>query len=62
MQPIKAGNLVCIRKEYQDAGDDLTRWIAVDDAEKGRVTIQPLDLPLAILPTYVVRVEWLETV
>jgi hypothetical protein len=61
MQMIKSGEEVKIKPEWQDPGDDKITWIAVDDEEKGRVTIQAqLDLP--IKPTQVVKVEWLERI
>lgn len=56
---IKAGDIIRIKKEYQDKGDEEIVFIAVDDQEKGRVTIQA-QLDLNIKPTQVVNVEWLE--
>ena len=55
---IKKGETVEIKKEWQDAGDDKITWIAVDNEEKGRVTIQA-QLGLPINPTQVVNTEWL---
>lgn len=43
------------------AGDDKIEFIAVDDESKGRVTIEP-QLGLAINPTQVVDVAWIERV
>lgn len=58
---IKAGQTVRIKKEWQDKGDENITWIAVDDEEKGRVTIEAqVNLPLK--PQQVVKVEWLEPV
>ena len=56
---IKQGQIVEIKEQYQDDGDDQFTWVAVDDEEKGRVTITPTDIALEIKPQYVVNVEWL---
>lgn len=58
---IRKGDKVQIKPEWQDAGDDRFDWVAVDDEDKGRVTIMPFGtgLALAIAPAHVVRVEWL---
>lgn len=55
---IKKGDLVEILKDYQDEGDDEFTWVAVDDEDKGRVTVSPINSTLTIKPTYVVNVEW----
>ena len=55
---IKSGEIVGIKKEWQDLGDDQITWIAIDNEEKGRVTIQA-QLGLPINPTQVVNAEWL---
>jgi len=57
---IKAGDIVQIKKEFQDKGDDKIVFIAVADEEKGRVTVE-LQLDMPIKPTQVVKVEWLES-
>lgn len=38
---IRKGDRVRIRPEWQDAGDDSFEWYAVDDEDKGRVSISP---------------------
>lgn len=58
---IKAGDVVKIKKQFQDAGDDKYTWVAVDDEEKGRVVITPKDHSMKIKPTYTVMVNMLET-
>lgn len=58
---IKKGDTVRIRPEWADAGDDAFTFIAVDDEEKGRVTIQA-QLGQPINPTQVVKVEMVEKV
>lgn len=57
---IRKGNVVKIKPEWQDSGDDRFTLIACDDAENGRVKITPIDTGLAIAPSYVVKIEWLE--
>lgn len=58
-QPVKSGQEVKIKKEWQDAGDDKVKWIAVSDEDNGMVMIQPqVDMPFK--PTQRVKVEWLE--
>jgi hypothetical protein len=57
---IEAGDVVRIRPEWQDAGDDKCTFIAVEDEDGGRVKIQA-QLGLPINPTQVVNVQWLET-
>jgi hypothetical protein len=56
---IKKGDFVEILKEYQDEGDEELNWMAIDDEEKGRVTVMPINSTLSIKPTYVMNVEWL---
>lgn len=58
---ITRGDRVFIKPEFQDEGDSKFVWVAVDDAEKGRVTIAPLNTGLAIPPQQVVKLEWLES-
>jgi len=50
---IVKGQQVSIKPEFQDSGDSSYTWIAVDDSEKGRVTISPIDTGLSIAPQYV---------
>ncbi len=56
---VKQGDVVRIKPEYQDAGDSSYVWIAVDDESKGRVTISPVTIDMAIKPTQVVSVSML---
>jgi hypothetical protein len=58
--PLKTGDVVKIKPEYQDAGDHAITFIAIEDEDGGRVKIQA-QLGLPINPTQVVYVEWLET-
>jgi hypothetical protein len=57
---IRKGDQVKIKPEWQDKGDDQVVFIAVDDEEKGRVTIQA-QLGMHFNPTQVVRVDMLVT-
>ncbi len=57
---IKRGDVVRIKPEWQDKGDDKFVYMAMDDEEKGRVTICPVNIRLAIKPTQTVRVDMLE--
>ena len=51
---IKKGDEVEILPEFQDAGDHKFRWVSLEDEEKGRVDICPVDIGLAIKPRYTV--------
>jgi len=57
---ILAGQTVKIKPECQDNGDDKYTWIAMDNEEKGRVTICPINHPMTIKPTFVVDASKLE--
>jgi hypothetical protein len=57
--PIRKGDPVKIRPEWQDEGDEEFEWVAVDDEEKGRVTISPVNIGMKILPRQTVNVEML---
>lgn len=57
---IKRGDIVKIKPEWQDEGDDVYTWMAMDDEEKGRVMISPIDRPATFPGTSVVRVDMLE--
>lgn len=48
----KRGDRVEILPEFQDSGDDQFVWIVLEDEEKGRVDISPIDIKLAIKPKY----------
>lgn len=58
-RPLKAGDVVEILPEYQDAGDEAYQWRVVSNEEKGRVDIQPMGHPLQIPPIYVMQVDQL---
>ena len=54
------GNIVKIRQEFQDPGDDEFTWIVLSDEEKDRVDISAIDSPLAIKRTQTVQTNWIE--
>jgi hypothetical protein len=47
---IKKGDRIDILPEWQDPGDDNFVWVAVDDEEKGRITISPISMDVPIKP------------
>ena len=60
---ITKGQVVKIKPEWQDEGDDDTLWIAVEDEDGGRVRISP-QLPArewnpALMPNQVVLTSML---
>lgn len=56
---IKAGQQVTFKPEWRDAGDAHIVFLAVDDEEKGRVTVEAqVDLPFK--PRQVVAVSMIE--
>jgi len=55
---IRAGDVVKIKPEWQDGGDDEIEWRAVSDEEKGRVDISP-QLGLSINPIQTVTIDML---
>ncbi len=60
----KKGDMVEILREFQDAGDDNFQWMVLEDEEKGRVDIMPIDIPMDIKPRYTVQtnqIQHLET-
>ena len=59
---IKRGDRIEILPDYQDEGDSLFQWIAVDDEEKGRVTITTIDSGLPLPSQQVVKVEWIKAI
>jgi hypothetical protein len=56
---IKASDVVTLKAEWMDKGDENITFIAVYDECKGRVTVQA-QLGLPINPTQVVDVSWIE--
>ena len=54
------GQVIKIRPEFQDEGDDEYTWVVLNDEEKGRVDISAIDSVMKIKPIHTVQVEWLE--
>ena len=50
----RKGDRVEILPEFQDAGDSEFAWVVLDDEEKGRVDISPVDIGMRIKPRYTV--------
>lgn len=59
---IKKGDVVEILPQWRDKGDDKFVWTAVDDEEKGRVSISPKIWTDGLNPVHVVQVECLKKV
>ena len=59
---IRKGDEIKILPEFQDAGDDIFTWLAVEDEDGGRVRIVPLGTGLALLPNYIVETRMIEAV
>ena len=58
---IRKGEKVEIKPEWQDKGDDLFTWMALEDEDGGRVRISPVDIGYRILPYQVVDTSMLVT-
>ena len=58
---IKKGDTVRIKSEWQDDGDNLFTWVALEDEDGGRVRIAPINSGLALPPNQVVDVQMLES-
>jgi hypothetical protein len=56
---IKVGDVVTIKPEWRDPGDEKIRFIALEDEDGGRVRIEA-QLGLALNPNEVVTTEMLE--
>jgi hypothetical protein len=57
---IRKGQVVRIKPQWQDKGDDKYVWVALDYECGGRVAIQPQGTGLAFPPHYIVSTDWLE--
>ena len=58
--PIRRGDSIEILPQHQDPGDDKYSWVAIDDEEKGRVSIVPLGTGQTFPGISTVKVEWLK--
>lgn len=50
---------VLLKPEFMDDGDDDYIFIAINDMEKGRVSITPINTGLPIPPVYTVNRHWI---
>ncbi len=58
--PIKRGDRVRIKPEWQDPGDDKLTWVAIENENGGRVRIAPVMPDMSYPPNYVVTIDMLE--
>jgi len=49
---IRKGDVVEILAGFRDPGDEEFTWMVLEDEEKGRIDIQPVDIPMRIKPVY----------
>lgn len=56
------GDIIKIKPEFQDQGDDEFTWLVLNDEEKGRVDISAIDSPLKVKPIHTVQTEWIELI
>ena len=57
---IKRGDIVRIREEWLDPGEDGSiTYVVLEDRGNGRVLVQALGTGLPLAPTYVYEVAWL---
>lgn len=60
---IKRGDIVKIREEWLDPGEDGSiTYVVLEDRGNGRVLVQALGTGLPLAPTYVYDVAWLRYV
>ncbi|MGA7178149.1 MAG: hypothetical protein WBX11_00985 [Thiobacillaceae bacterium] len=57
---IKKGDIVRIKPEWRDEGDEEFTWIALEDEDGGRVRIAPINTGLPIPPNQIVNTDMLE--
>jgi len=62
MNRVTIGQVVSIKPEWQDEGDDHLIWMALDNATAAdiRCRILPLNTGLKMPPIMVVNIDWLE--
>jgi len=57
---IKKNDIIRIRPEFQDEGDDSLIWIALEDEDGGRVRIAPVNTGLKFPPNQIVNTEMID--
>lgn len=53
----KTGDVVTIRPEWSDDGDEQFRWVAMEDEDGGRIRIQLMDTGLPLPPNQIVTID-----
>jgi len=57
---IKKNDIIRIRPEFQDEGDDSLIWIALEDEDGGRVRIAAVNTGLKFPPNQIVKTEMVD--
>ncbi len=57
---IRKNDIILIKPEFQDKGDDKYTWIALEDENGGRVLIAPANSGLALMPNQVVKTSMVQ--
>lgn len=57
---IKASQVIKLKKEFMDVGDNLIEMIAIEDEDSGRVRIMYNIPHMSIKPTSIVKVSMIE--
>ena len=60
--PIKRGDRVSIKPEWQDPGDNEFAWVALEDEHGDRVRIAPVMPDVRYPPNHVVNTDMIERV
>ena len=53
----QTGDVLVIRPEWSDAGDEHFKWIAMEDEDGGRIRIQLMDTGLPLPPNQIVTID-----
>lgn len=59
---LSLGQVVELLPDYQDAGDASYTWVVVEEEDRGRLFISPIDTGLPIPPRYPVERSWIRPV
>lgn len=57
---IKKNDIIRIRPQFRDVGDDSLIWIALEDEDGGRVRIAPVNTGLKFPPNQIVNTEMID--
>lgn len=61
-QGLTLGQVVELLPDYQDPGDASYTWVVVEEEDRGRLFISPVDIGLPIPPRYPVERGWIRPV